>query len=1031
MPKINSLEVVHQDTNESSYQNLHDILVALNKSLALDKEVVDGDARASIKNLLEMYVNDKEAFVRSLLTIRAEFGDSLAQITEELMVRASQFEAETRKVTNLTSKVNDNYAELQNLFRTVVNQEQSLSQAILDLDASFNNNTAKTAQSITALASENEARASSIELIRVEAANATAEIEAEKLVRAAADEALALEISSMTAGVNVGFDPGTTWYYDNSTESWTASNATITWNAGWIDVEATGTAPSIISPTISVQGSKYNIIKARIQRKAGSTWNGNAYFTTSGHGFSSSYMKTIAEPYPFAVGDTAVIEFDMSYLTVGGTDWISSTITQIKLELGGTSTDDISVDWLAIGRNSPGASVASIEEEKLVRATADTALATSITSLSSTVAGNTAAIASEITARADADSALAADISTLSATVDDNTAAISTEATTRASADSALSSSISTVSAVADSKIKTYRQTTAPTSGMTVGDLWFDSDDNNKAYRYSGSSWVATDDARIATNAAAITTEATTRADADSALATSISNVSAVANGKNKTYLQSSAPSSSIVSGDIWIDSDDNKMYRYNGTSWVSVQDNQIGINTAAISSEATARANGDSANATSINAVTARLDTGDFATVKTTTEANATKLTTRIATYTQDTAPSSGLTYGDLWYDSNDSNKLYRWNGIAWVANSDVSGVENFISTTYSSDLASIESQIDSKVETWFQTTDPSTAWTTTEIRNQHNKDLWYSSDTKLLKIYNASSNTWSTIEDQAAIDAATSASTAQATADGKIVTFVQSSTPTAEAVGDLWIKTDENRKMYRWDGSLWSAVDDVRIATTYSRWGVQVDASGRVAGIQLNSDNTGTSEFTVLADNFRVYKSGNTSDPMFTVGSVNGVTTVGIKGNLMIDSSVGTAGIAGNAVTVANAFVTPGDVTWIQTSQVEVCGGWISTSGTQPITINFTTGVGGAADGSNFNSAACTGNFYVYIGGYSQTLIGFFTVMPGVMQTTAGTAMFTGIPAGTYYVKVTAVCPDANGGTIKGIQCRKPSMTILETKR
>lgn len=109
--------------------------------------------------------------------------------------------------------------------------------------------------------------------------------------------------------------------------------------------------------------------------------------------------------------------------------------------------------------------------------------------------------------------------------------AITTEQTTRANADTALSNSISTVSAVANAKNKTYYETAAPTSGMTTGDLWFDTDDNNKTYRYSGSAWVLAADARIASNAAAITAEQTARADAVSALASDITTVQAYVNG--------------------------------------------------------------------------------------------------------------------------------------------------------------------------------------------------------------------------------------------------------------------------------------------------------------------------------------------------------------------------------------------------------------------------------------------------------------------------------------------------------------------
>lgn len=47
-----------------------------------------------------------------------------------------------------------------------------------------------------------------------------------------------------------------------------------------------------------------------------------------------------------------------------------------------------------------------------------------------------------------------------------------------------------------------------------------------------------------------------------------------IANTKNRTFVQTSAPTADAV-GDLWIDSDDNnKLYRWNGTSWASVRDN-------------------------------------------------------------------------------------------------------------------------------------------------------------------------------------------------------------------------------------------------------------------------------------------------------------------------------------------------------------------------------------------------------------------------------------------------------------------------
>jgi hypothetical protein len=90
---------------------------------------------------------------------------------------------------------------------------------------------------------------------------------------------------------------------------------------------------------------------------------------------------------------------------------------------------------------------AAIQEERIARATEDSAIASSVLTLSATVAGNTAAIISEQTARADADTATSNAIAIVAATVAENTAAIVSEQTARTDADSSLASDISTVSA--------------------------------------------------------------------------------------------------------------------------------------------------------------------------------------------------------------------------------------------------------------------------------------------------------------------------------------------------------------------------------------------------------------------------------------------------------------------------------------------------------------------------------------------------------------------------------------------------------
>lgn len=94
-------------------------------------------------------------------------------------------------------------------------------------------------------------------------------------------------------------------------------------------------------------------------------------------------------------------------------------------------------------------------------------------------------------------------------------ARIAAEATARTTADGALAQQISQI--VAASGAATYRQPDEPTGDIPAGSLWFDTDDGNKTYRWNGTTWEPTDDTRIEQSIAAIVTEATARADADTA----------------------------------------------------------------------------------------------------------------------------------------------------------------------------------------------------------------------------------------------------------------------------------------------------------------------------------------------------------------------------------------------------------------------------------------------------------------------------------------------------------------------------------
>jgi hypothetical protein len=126
---------------------------------------------------------------------------------------------------------------------------------------------------------------------------------------------------------------------------------------------------------------------------------------------------------------------------------------------------------------------------------------------------------------------------------------------------------------LADGKTKAFYQATAPTVGVSEGDIWFDTDDGNKQYYYNGTAWVSVQDTAIAaaTSAAAAATAASAAAAAAAVAAQT------TADGKNKIYRQASTPTGTLVAGDLWFDTDDdNRIYRYDGSSFVA---NTLGNN--------------------------------------------------------------------------------------------------------------------------------------------------------------------------------------------------------------------------------------------------------------------------------------------------------------------------------------------------------------------------------------------------------------------------------------------------------------------
>ena len=171
-----------------------------------------------------------------------------------------------------------------------------------------------------------------------------------------------------------------------------------------------------------------------------------------------------------------------------------------------------------------------------------------------------------------------------------------------------------------------------------------------------------------------------------------------------------------------------------------------------------------------------------------------------------------------------------------------DDTALNNFVSGQFAQTIANLGEQIDGKIETFFQATDPSISWASLADAMAHEGDLWYNTSTKrLYRWVNTSMDnySWQEITNKDAIDALAAAAAAQDTADGKRRVFVATPYPPYD-VGDLWVDGKELRRCIteRASGS-WNTNDWV-VAVYYDNTQTTIDGGIVTSGtIQVAGDN------------------------------------------------------------------------------------------------------------------------------------------------------------------------------------------------
>lgn len=129
------------------------------------------------------------------------------------------------------------------------------------------------------------------------------------------------------------------WVFNGTTDGWVPQQATLDPSLSGMVMVNTGTASRAIITDISIDGATNQLVViefTRVTSTAG-TWFGRLSWRTAGHESDVNLYHKLFDDVPVGVRTRVVL--DMSTPEAGGTDWITSTITGLRIgfETGGTS----------------------------------------------------------------------------------------------------------------------------------------------------------------------------------------------------------------------------------------------------------------------------------------------------------------------------------------------------------------------------------------------------------------------------------------------------------------------------------------------------------------------------------------------------------------------------------------------------------------------------------------------------------------------------------------------------------------------
>lgn len=421
---------------EEVEQQVNEINQSINETAGGIRKQVDGQIATVNKSITENIDLVNQTLNDTISTVNKSINDAVSDINTSV----------DQQIADVNKALTAGDSALKSQLQTVENGlKQSIAQANTGWDKAVKQETADRIADVNAKAAQ------AADQLLNEKNERVAAIESTQQIIQDINNSLATQMAQISAGTGEQFDSQAIWYFDNDREGWTSNGGipSVIEN-GWLRPTNHATDAYITSPVISISGRAYRFLKLRLKKTGTPVWSGQVRWRYEGQTFNDSRMLTVAEPDYESSGRAVLSIQDIPWGSADG-----KPVIQFRLDLTLDQSDEnfITIDWIAVGRPTPGASTAALREEATTRANADAVEATKRTTLAAQIRGTSESndladlssglLFQEMNARITADKAEVTARESLQAQFNDNKSSVVEELSSLTTAQSAQASKIS------------------------------------------------------------------------------------------------------------------------------------------------------------------------------------------------------------------------------------------------------------------------------------------------------------------------------------------------------------------------------------------------------------------------------------------------------------------------------------------------------------------------------------------------------------------------------------------------------------